>query len=153
MSSSIDPHDRPSPWARGSVLAGRYQVRGELGRGGWGVVLGVVDAQDRPLALKLLLHDATDEALRRFAREAEVIGALHSAHVCRIYDTGTLEDGSPFIVMDRLVGDDLDQVWVDIQRGRSVTLRRHRARWRRRSVRARVRAYRSAATGRRSERA
>ena len=39
-----------------------------------------------------------------------MIAALHSAHVCRIHDTGTVEDGSPFIVMDRLVGDDLDQV-------------------------------------------
>lgn len=92
------------------MLAGRYRVEHELGRGGWGVVLAVVDERGRPFALKLLLHDATDEALRRFAREAEVIAALHSAHVCRIHDTGTLDDGSPFIVMDRLVGDDLDEV-------------------------------------------
>jgi len=50
-------------------------------------------------------HDRAAGA--RFAREARVAAAIHHPNVCAVTDYGTLEDGSPFLVMDRLHGETL----------------------------------------------
>lgn len=97
-------------------MANRYRVGGELGRGGMGVVLeawplvpSVHLRTDTPVALKLLLKAATDVDLRRFEREVQVTAQLDPAGVCAVYDTGALPDGTPFMVMELLDGEDLDQ--------------------------------------------
>ena len=46
-------------------------------------------------------------AAARFEREARVAGAIHHPNVCAVTDAGTLEDGSPFLVMERLYGETL----------------------------------------------
>ncbi|HEY3667656.1 MAG TPA: serine/threonine-protein kinase, partial [Polyangiaceae bacterium] len=48
-----------------------------------------------------------DEAHERFLREGRATAALVSDHVVRVYDVGTLENGSPFMVMELLRGQDL----------------------------------------------
>jgi eukaryotic-like serine/threonine-protein kinase len=96
-------------WPAGSLIAGRYRVAEELGRGGWGVVLAAHDPSGAEVAIKVLTLDAsTQQIADRFVREAEVVRGLHSAHVCRVYETGALDDGTPFIAMERLHGEDLD---------------------------------------------
>jgi serine/threonine-protein kinase len=63
---------------------------------------------DRPVAIKFLhpsqLHGV--RPTRRFEREAMAIAKMQSEHVVRVFDAGQ-EGGSPFIVMERLVGHDL----------------------------------------------
>ncbi|MCL2449490.1 MAG: serine/threonine protein kinase, partial [Polyangiaceae bacterium] len=94
----------------GDVLAGKYQVERVLGSGGMGVVVAARHLQlDERVALKFLRPEAGEhpEALSRFAREAKAAVKIKSEHVARVIDVGTLENGSPFIVMEFLEGKDL----------------------------------------------
>src|SRR5262245_471738 len=61
------------------------------------------------VALKFLLPQFLDNqtTVERFVREARASAALRGEHVCRVSDVGTLETGSPYIVMELLDGSDL----------------------------------------------
>ncbi len=101
------PADR---FAEGSVLGGRFVVERTLGRGGMGIVLATHDmALDRRVALKLLLPEALlhPDAVQRFIREGRSLAKLRNTHVARVLDVGHLNDGSPFMVMELLEGEDL----------------------------------------------
>jgi serine/threonine-protein kinase len=74
-----------------------------------GVVLGATHVHLRQrVAIKLLHPEAAARrgAVERFLREARVAMSLRGEHVVRILDVGTLDDGSPFIAMECLVGKD-----------------------------------------------
>lgn len=96
----------------GTLLAGRYEVVDEIGRGGMGIVYRVehVHTGER-LALKVLVGAArTDpQALKRFKREARTSARIQSEHVVHISDANTSPelDGSPFLVMELLDGMDV----------------------------------------------
>ncbi len=60
----------------------------------------------RPVALKFLRRHGS-EHVRRFLREARIVGALEHPNVVRIYDVLHTDDGSPVMVMDRLFGESL----------------------------------------------
>jgi serine/threonine-protein kinase len=95
-----------------SLAGGRYELERELGRGGMGtVVLARDTALERPVAVKLLdERAAADEDLReRFLREGRFAAQLSHPNVVAIYDTGE-EDGTPYIVMERVDGDSLADV-------------------------------------------
>jgi eukaryotic-like serine/threonine-protein kinase len=100
-------YEAPRP---GDVLAGKYRVESVLGIGGMGVVV-LVEHLDlgQQMAIKLMLPAAAGEpqAVERFLREARAAACLKSEHVVRIYDTGTLDSGAPFMVMELLRGEDL----------------------------------------------
>ncbi|WP_437291340.1 serine/threonine-protein kinase [Sorangium sp. So ce406] len=97
--------------APGTVIAGKYRVIRTLGRGGMGVVLlARHEALDRSVALKLLRGRKGGGDVARFLREARAASRLESEHVARVMDVGTLDDGTPFIVMEYLSGKDLRQV-------------------------------------------
>jgi len=91
------------------VVANRYEVIGEIARGGCGAVYEAIDLDHGQLvALKILTSGTMDRAAAaRFEREARVAGAIHHPNVCAVTDAGTLEDGSPFLVMERLYGETL----------------------------------------------
>jgi eukaryotic-like serine/threonine-protein kinase len=92
----------------GEVIAGKYRVLHEIGRGGMGVVVAADHLLlPQQVAIKLLKRDADAVSLARFEREANVVVQLHSEHVCRVLDVGALEGGEPFIVMELLHGCDL----------------------------------------------
>jgi serine/threonine-protein kinase len=91
------------------LLVGRYEVTGEIGRGGCALV---VEARDlhlhRLVAIKVLKDRNIDVSAReRFAREARVAAQIHHPNVCSIIDVGRLQDGRPFLVMERLWGETL----------------------------------------------
>jgi len=93
----------------GKVLAGKYEIDGLLGKGGMGIVASGRQLQlDRPVAIKLLRRSlsADPRLMQRFEREARAIARMRSDHVVRVIDVGVV-DGLPFIVMERLVGNDL----------------------------------------------
>jgi len=99
-----------APVRQGDVLANKYRVDRVLGVGGMGVVVSATHLQlDQRVALKFMLPAAfaNPEALGRFQREARAAVKLKSEHVARVLDTGTFDDGSPYIVMEYLEGTDL----------------------------------------------
>jgi eukaryotic-like serine/threonine-protein kinase len=95
----------------GDVIGGKFVVEGVLGVGGMGAVLSARHAHlGQKVAIKVLLRHAAraPEAVARFLREAKTAVGLQSAHVVRVMDVGTLDDGLPYMVMEHLTGTDLD---------------------------------------------
>jgi serine/threonine-protein kinase len=94
----------------GSLLAGRYEVVREIGRGGCAVVVEAVDhRRARMVAIKLPTPGggASSKFVSRFARESRVIASIQHPNVCAARGSGVLEDGTPFLVMERLFGESL----------------------------------------------
>jgi serine/threonine protein kinase len=86
-----------------------YEILGELGRGGMGVVYRArQQSLGRLVALKMLLPNsgAGAEELARFRREAEAVAALRHANFVHIYDVGE-QDGRPFFVLEFVDGGSL----------------------------------------------
>jgi serine/threonine-protein kinase len=95
---------------RGDVLDGKYRVDRVLGSGGMGVVIAAHHmGLDQKVAIKLLLPEVLDdpEAGARFEREARAAAKIKGEHIARVMDVGTLESGSPYMVMEHLEGEDL----------------------------------------------
>lgn len=86
-----------------------YEIVGELGRGGMGVVYLARHKQlKRLVALKVIRGDvaADDEALARFRREAEAIARLQHPGIVQIHDFGT-HRGSPYLALEYIDGENL----------------------------------------------
>jgi predicted Ser/Thr protein kinase len=93
----------------GATKIGRYEIIGELGRGGMGVVLlGHDPTLGRRVAIKVLAdHFAQDRALvERFLSEARAIAALQHPNIVSIYEAGE-DGGKPFFAMEYVEGRDL----------------------------------------------
>jgi tetratricopeptide (TPR) repeat protein len=102
--------DAPPPAARaaaelgdGAELAGRYQLRDELARGGGG---RIVLAYDRRLGRTVALKEplASDPRGERLVREAKVMARLEHPAIVPVHDIGTRADGVPFYAMKLLGG-------------------------------------------------
>jgi serine/threonine protein kinase len=93
----------------GIPLAERYEVLGELGRGGFGVVYQARDRKlGRLVAIKrLLVSEETGLAdrmtLERFIREARTIAALNHRHIVQVFDHDRDQEGH-YIVMEYIDG-------------------------------------------------
>jgi serine/threonine-protein kinase len=96
--------------AAGEVVGGKYEIEQPLGAGAMGVVLA---ARHRYLgqrvAIKFVSLTGGDHArtLARFAREARAAASLDNEHIVRVLDFGTLDDETPYLVMQYLTGRDL----------------------------------------------
>lgn len=93
----------------GRVLAGRYRIEGAIGVGGMATVYRAVTDEPRAVAVKVLHRSfGRDLAIRaRFSREVKTAAAIAHPNVVEIYDSGETEDGTPFLVMELLVGETL----------------------------------------------
>ena len=105
----------------GGVVARKYRIDREIGRGGMGIVYAATDLTlGRTVALKLLI--ATDpsgatlppgstspEDTARFMREARATAALRGEHVAQVYEASITPEGVPFLAMELLHGEDLDR--------------------------------------------
>jgi serine/threonine protein kinase len=97
----------------GQTLGGKYFIRSVLGRGGMGTVYEGVNVQmGRVVALKVLHPKQVKkrEAVKRFYQEARAAGAIGHPNICEVYDLGALDDGCPYLVMERLVGTTLSEL-------------------------------------------
>jgi serine/threonine protein kinase len=101
------------PLSPGALIGGKYRIVRLIGDGGMGAVyearhevLGV------PVALKFLHGELTRRSglATRFLQEAKVSASIQSPHVTRVTDVDTTHDGSPFMVMELLVGETLQQL-------------------------------------------
>lgn len=89
---------------------GRYRIEGVLGSGAMAVVYAGFDPEiQRKVAIKCLRSAvAADPAYRRrFVTEARAVGHLTHPHIVTLFDVGEMEDGRPYIAMERLSGDTL----------------------------------------------
>jgi len=93
----------------GSILAGRYKILEELGKGGMGRVYKVHDTEIKEkIALKLLKPEiAEDEqTIERFRNELKIARKVSHRNICRMHDIGK-EEGTYFITMEYVSGEDL----------------------------------------------
>lgn len=110
-----------SPALTGKIIDSRYLIERELGSGANGTVYQGQDQQlGRQVAIKVLLNwnEQSQEiySYQRFEREAQVLNELVHPNIVRVYRFGKLDDGSPFLVMELVHGENL----------RSLLLRRNR---------------------------
>jgi serine/threonine-protein kinase len=90
------------------VLADRYEIRREIGRGGMATVyLGEDSKHGRQVAIKILDRDVSAEiGIERFTREIQLLARLQHPHILPLYDSGDA-DGVLFFVMPYVEGDSL----------------------------------------------
>lgn len=96
-------------------FGGRFDVIERIGEGGMGVVYKVLDpALEKVFAVKVLrpLLAADKQALRRFRKEAEAAIRLTHPGLVAVYEHHTLADGTPYLVMDYVEGENLADVIV-----------------------------------------
>jgi serine/threonine-protein kinase len=87
--------------------SGRYEIVGEIARGGVGVVLKGRDPDlGREVALKVLRrgHAKNPELLQRFVEEAQIGGQLQHPGIVPVYELGLNADEEPFFTMKLVKG-------------------------------------------------
>jgi serine/threonine protein kinase/Tol biopolymer transport system component/tetratricopeptide (TPR) repeat protein len=87
---------------------GVYRITKEIGRGGMGAVyLAVRDDREfqQNVAIKLIKRGMdSDQVLRRFRNERQILAALNHPNIARLLDGGTTDDGLPYFVMEYIEG-------------------------------------------------
>lgn len=113
-----------------SVATNRYEVRGEIARGGMGVVLDVWDRDlRRRLAMKAALErddidpsttasSLSDRDLARFLEEAQITGQLEHPGVVPVHDLGMDSEGRVFFTMPLVDGQEFSEI-IDLVHARS----------------------------------
>jgi serine/threonine-protein kinase len=132
MSDTIQLPTSPVAGAKpGDVIAGRYRLERELGRGAMGTVWAAMHTTlGQRVAIKLIAEDKarSPEARQRFGVEAKAAARLRSRYVVQVYDDGEMPDGAPYIVMEYLEGQTLEQrleAQRDIGLGEAVRITTH----------------------------
>jgi eukaryotic-like serine/threonine-protein kinase len=87
---------------------GAYRIVQEIGRGGMGTVFLAARADgqfEKQVAIKLLKRGTdTDEIVRRFSAERQILAQLEHQSIARLLDAGTTDDGLPYFVMEFVAG-------------------------------------------------
>jgi serine/threonine-protein kinase len=97
----------------GAVLNGRYVIESRIGSGGVGVVFRARDQRlhNRQVVVKVLRETKRDDQwlLNKFLQESEALTRLDHPNVVKVLDQGTLADGRPFLVMEFVKGESLEE--------------------------------------------
>lgn len=96
--------------SKGTLIAGKYRIAEEIGRGGMGIVYKAEDITlQRTVALKFLPAQWTSdpEARERFVHEARAASALDHSNICNIHEIGEAEDERMYIAMAFYEGESL----------------------------------------------
>ncbi|WP_420117095.1 protein kinase domain-containing protein, partial [Micromonospora sp.] len=107
----------------GSLLDGRYRIRGRVARGGMATVYTATDERlERTVAVKIIHPSQAAEARSRlagfpdrFTDEAKAIARLTHPNVVAVYDQGT-HQGLPYLVMEYVRGRTLREVLAERRR-------------------------------------
>ncbi|HEY8042536.1 MAG TPA: serine/threonine-protein kinase [Polyangiaceae bacterium] len=95
----------------GRVIAGKYRLETLIGQGGMGSVWAATHlGLNSRVAVKLVSRELvrSADALRRFDAEAKAVARLQSRHAVQVFDNGTLDDGTPYIAMEFLQGESIN---------------------------------------------
>jgi serine/threonine-protein kinase len=99
--------------AGGQLSIGPYRIVKELGRGGMGSVHLAVRDDDsfrKRVALKVLRPgSASDEIVRRFRNERQILAAIEHPFIARLLDGGSTAEGLPYLVMEHVQGAAIDE--------------------------------------------
>ena len=91
---------------------GAYQVIREIGRGGLGAVYLAARADDeyrKQVAIKVIRRGLdTDDIIRRFRNERQILAQLDHPNIARLIDGGTTDDGLPYFVMEYVNGEPIN---------------------------------------------
>jgi len=115
----LPPSDVQSSWNTSSTSFGPYEIRGEISRGGMGIVWRAYHPEmKREVALKVMRtgRNADREELIRFSREAKAMASLQHPGIVRVLDSGVVDD-EPYYAMELINGEPLDH----LIRGRVLT--------------------------------
>jgi eukaryotic-like serine/threonine-protein kinase len=97
----------------GTIIRDTYELTSLLGRGGMGAVFAArhLRLPGKQVAVKVLTYDEelSHEQLTRFRREAEIASQLGHPNIIEVFDFHTLENGTPYLVMELLRGDSLSR--------------------------------------------
>ncbi|HET6282963.1 MAG TPA: serine/threonine-protein kinase, partial [Polyangia bacterium] len=96
----------------GTVLDGAYRLERVIGEGGMGAVYEALQMRlNKRVAVKVMAGQLAHnpEALARFRREVHITTQLAHPHVIQVFDFGMSPSGEPFLVMEYLDGEDLEQ--------------------------------------------
>ena len=119
--TNLFEHENPSPAhplpsaQEPPNTCGDYEILGELGRGGMGIVYRAKQLSlDRIVALKMILHgdNATNSDVARFRAEAESAAQLHHPNIVNVYEVGEVE-GRQFFSMKLIEGTTLAKRLLD----------------------------------------
>jgi eukaryotic-like serine/threonine-protein kinase len=105
--ASLTSQEEPIASLIGSVIAGRYKIRQEIGEGGMGSVY--LAEQSRPIrrmvALKLIKPGMDSRAvLARFESERQALALMDHPNIAKVLDAGATEAGHPYFVMELVKG-------------------------------------------------
>lgn len=92
------------------LIDGKYRLLRTIGEGAWGVVFEAENVRTlKRVALKILRPrtDLTAAMAMRFEREAQAAGRIGSEHIVEVFDVGSVPDGTQYMVMELLNGEDL----------------------------------------------
>jgi serine/threonine-protein kinase len=95
------------------LVGGRYEITGLIASGGMGEVFQARDRTlDRTVALKVLRAGVASDPdfIERFRREATAAGRLSHPNIVQVYDWGRGEDGSAYMAMEYVEGQNLREV-------------------------------------------
>ena len=98
--------------SRGTIIADRYEVIEELGRGGMGTVYKVFDKKIKEkIALKIIRPEIAlnEHTIERFQNELRIARKIIHKNVCRMFDLGE-DKNLHFITMEYISGRDLKQM-------------------------------------------
>ncbi|MGH2784171.1 MAG: Stk1 family PASTA domain-containing Ser/Thr kinase [Actinomycetota bacterium] len=96
-----------------SLVGGRYQITGLIASGGMGEVFQAHDkVLDRTVALKVLRAGIGSDTdfIERFRKEATIAGRLSHPNIVQVYDWGRGDDGSAYMAMEFVDGQNLREV-------------------------------------------
>ena len=97
--------------AAGSRI-GPYQLEKAIGQGGMGTVYLAhrLDDFEKRVAIKLLRRGMdSDEIVRRFRRERQILAQLEHPNIARLLDGGSTDDGLPYFVIEYVDGEPIDR--------------------------------------------
>lgn len=90
-------------------IVSHYRIVSQLGEGGMGVVYEAEDTNlGRRVAMKFL-STTTRDYRARFLREARAVSALTHPNIATVFDYGETDEGQPFIVMELIKGEPLNE--------------------------------------------
>jgi serine/threonine protein kinase len=106
VDQDADSTPAPSAFAAAPLRLPGYVIHRELGRGGMGVVYDAEQANPhRRVALKVIRPGlASHDLVKRFAREAHVLGRLHHPGIAQVHAAGVADDGQPYFAMELVHG-------------------------------------------------